>query len=326
MRKPIPNEPDWLLEACFKLFFHLGKTDQQKVLKFAARFRNASRKSTQRRARMMLELKTPPFPSPNPQSGSREGKGGVEEKSDMNSADADRIGESILQMILDGETAGAHALLAPHLSRRIPFRLLDRIGTRIGAGPVPAVNGFLARIAREKPMGGWPLIGSALAAQLEADFEGALERCRGFIVFGDAWYAADTLAERVPGAALVTDFNRALPILKRWRTDEERWVRKSCGVAVHLWTKRAHGDPRLLPKVKTLLAFLAPMFGEEDLDAVKGIGWALKTIGRFYPETLTPWLIRQVGRRASYRPLMLRKAVTYLNPEDRNIAYRAACR
>jgi hypothetical protein len=56
MKKPISNEPDWLLEACFKLFFHLEKAEQQKVLRFAGRYRNAPRKSTQQRARMLLEL------------------------------------------------------------------------------------------------------------------------------------------------------------------------------------------------------------------------------------------------------------------------------
>jgi hypothetical protein len=234
--------------------------------------------------------------------------------------------ESILQMISDGDPTGGCVLLAPCLARRTPFRLLDRIGARIGAGPINPTNRFLERIARDKPLGGWPLIGSALAAQLERDLAGSLERCRGFIVLGDVWYAADTLAERVPGAALVTEFEPSLAILKRWRKDPDRWVRKSCGVAVHLWAKRALGDPRLLPKVKALLAFLAPMFCEDDLDAVKGIGWALKTIGRFYPEALAPWLARQVGRSRSFRRLMLRKAVTYLPRKDRNNAFMAARR
>jgi 3-methyladenine DNA glycosylase AlkD len=244
----------------------------------------------------------------------------------MNSRDADALASRILRHIAERHPKKGHALLAPILAEKTPFRLLDRIGARIGEGRPRDVNPFLERIARGKAVGAWPLVGSALAAQLDRDVRGALRRCRAFIIQGDIWYAADTLAERVPGAALVADFSRALPTLKPWRTDPNRWVRKSCGVAVHLWAKRSRGESRHLPKVKKLLAFLAPMFCEEDLDAVKGVGWALKTLGRYYPEALSPWLARQVGRARSFRPLMLRKAVTYLPAKYRNNAIRAARR
>jgi hypothetical protein len=244
----------------------------------------------------------------------------------VNATDADRLGEQILHCISDGDPAGARALLAPHLARRTPFRLLDRIGLRIGAGPARTTNRFLDELARGRAMGAWPLLGSALAAHLDRDPEGVLSRCRRYIVLADVWYAADTLAERVPGPALVGGLERTLAVLKRWRTDPNRWVRKSCGVAVHLWAKRARGDPRRLPEVKKLLAFLAPLFGEEDLDAVKGIGWGLKTLGRHYPEAVGPWLAAQAGRARSFRPLMIRKAATFLPPKERNDAYRAARR
>jgi len=244
----------------------------------------------------------------------------------MNSRDADRLGASILDAVRGGDPAGGLALLAPHLARRTPFRLLDRIGARIGAGPRKDTGAFLDRLAEGRAMGAWPLIGTALAAQLERDPAGALRRCRSYIVLAGVWYAADTLAERVPGAALTGNFHRALAVLKRWRPDRDRWVRKSCGVAVHLWAKRAHGDPRQLPKVKMLLAFLAPLFGEDDLDAVKGIGWGLKTLGRYYPDALAPWLVRRIGTARSFRPLMLRKAATYLPSKARNDAYQAMYR
>jgi hypothetical protein len=243
-----------------------------------------------------------------------------------NTKEADTFGEELAALVHDGLSVQALAALEPILSGKVPFRLLDRIGFKVGAGPLQQTNAFLDALASGRAMGAWPLIGSALAAQLECGPEGALRRCRSYIILAGVWYAADTLAERVPGAALVADWRRALAILKRWRTDPDRWVRKSCGVAVHLWTKRAHGDPRQLPKVKTLLAFLAPMFCEDDLNAVKGIGWALKTLGRYYPDALAPWLVRQAGRARSVRPLMLRKATTFLSPRDRNNVYMAAYR
>jgi hypothetical protein len=258
--------------------------------------------------------------------------------SPLNSSSADHLGSQIAALVEGGRTAPAYDLLAPLLSARTPFRLLDRIGARIGAGPLSPTNAFLDRIAREKSIGGWPLIGSALAAQHPRDPEGALSRCRGFIIAANVWYAADTLAERVPGAGLVADFERALSYLARWRSDPDRWVRKSACVAIHLWTKRSRGEIRHLPKARKLLAFLSPMFSEQDIDAAKGVGWALKTMGRYYPAAVARWLERHVARRrkyprkagfprgTGYRALMLRKALTYLPPKDRKRILKAAAR
>jgi hypothetical protein len=66
-----------------------------------------------------------------------------------------------------------------------------------------------------------------------------------------------------------------------------------------------------------LLSFLEPMFEEGNPDAVKGIGWGLKTLGRVYPELAAKWLEEQILRKKrSPRALMLRKVLTYL-PEER---------
>ena len=56
MERVYTNEQDWLLEALFKVFANLGKAEQEKVLKFAERWQNSSRKSTQQRARKILRL------------------------------------------------------------------------------------------------------------------------------------------------------------------------------------------------------------------------------------------------------------------------------
>jgi hypothetical protein len=67
-----------------------------------------------------------------------------------------------------------------------------------------------------------------------------------------------------------------------------------------------------------LLAFLAPMFDEWEMAAVKGVGWGLKTLGRHYPDLVADWLADEIvpgGRR--HRALMLRKALTYLSEAQR---------
>jgi hypothetical protein len=70
---------------------------------------------------------------------------------------------------------------------------------------------------------------------------------------------------------------------------------------------------RLAPVLaeRTLLAFLEPMFEEWEMAAAKGVGWGLKTLGRYYPDLLVAWLPRQLSRR--HRAVIERKALTYLS-------------
>jgi hypothetical protein len=66
------------------------------------------------------------------------------------------------------------------------------------------------------------------------------------------------------------------------------------------------------------------MFSEWDLDSVKGVGWGLKTLGRYYPDLVAAWLVEQLAHgQRRHRALMLRKALTYLSAEQRARATRA---
>jgi 3-methyladenine DNA glycosylase AlkD len=180
------------------------------------------------------------------------------------------------------------------------------------------VNDFLDHVAAAKTEGGWAVIGSALGRQLDRDSAGAFARCRGFVVAADVWYGADILGERVPGPALVADFRPSLALLTPWREDTNRWVRRAVGVAVHFWAKRSRGAAEKTSQAEALLGFLEPMFEEWNMDAVKGVGWGLKTLGRYYPDPVADWLAQQVvHRQRRHRALMLRKALTYLPDEQR---------
>lgn len=117
----------------------------------------------------------------------------------------------------------------------------------------------------------------------------------------------------MPGPTLVAGLQPALELLAPWREDANRWVRRTVGVAVHFWAKRSRGQHAA--EAEVLLTFLEPMFEEWDMDAVKGVGWGLKTLGRHYPDLVADWLAQQVGR--PHRALMLRKALTYLSDEQR---------
>jgi 3-methyladenine DNA glycosylase AlkD len=127
-------------------------------------------------------------------------------------------------------------------------------------------------------MGGWVIIASALRQQLTCDLPTAFECSRKYAMSADIWYAVDTLGERVPGPALVAQFETSLALLALWREEPNRWVRRMVGVAVHFWAKHTRGAAKYQTQTSTLLDLLAPMFTEREVDAIKGIGWGLKTL------------------------------------------------
>ncbi len=73
-------------------------------------------------------------------------------------------------------------------------------------------------------------------------------------------------------------------------------------------------------QVCSLLDLLSPLFTERDGDAIKGVGWRLKTLGRYYPDIVSDWLVEQSSR--PHRELMLRKATIYLPSEFRQRVIR----
>jgi 3-methyladenine DNA glycosylase AlkD len=228
----------------------------------------------------------------------------------MNTKEARDTGIQLAGFIHNRQIQKAINILSPVLAEKTPFRLLDVIGACIGGESSEALDPYLERIAADRTMGGWIVIASALQQQSRVDLPGALERCRRYMIRADVWYAADSFAERVAGHALAEQFSSAISIMALWRNDPSRWIRRAVGVGVHNWTKQARGDPACLPEVNALLDLLAPMFGEREMDAVKGIGWGLKTLGRYYPDAVAAWLPVQVDR--PHRALMQRKAARYL--------------
>ncbi len=236
----------------------------------------------------------------------------------MRAKEAQDLGERIAARIRSDTRAEAFGLLAPVLAERTPFPMLDRIGRIVGEGALVKTNAFLRRVARERTEGGWPVIGSALGGQLDRDFAGALERCKRFTIDADIWYGADILGDRVAGKALVDKFDKTVGVLSGWREHDNHWVRRVIGVAVHVWTKRSRGLEAEIGRAQELLALLDPLFEETEINAVKGIGWGIKSIGKYYPDLVAAWLREQlVHRQRPHRTVMKRKALTYLDEKQR---------
>ena len=236
----------------------------------------------------------------------------------MNPSEARGLGKKLAGLVEKGECGAAWELLALILGERTPFRLLDEIGWVVGGTADDNSNAFLERITAARLEGGWVVIASMLSKRLEGGMEDAFSRCKTNIIAADIWYTTDILGERVTGAGLVLDLERALGLLSDWREDPNRWVRRTVGVAVHYWAKRMRGKAWSEEQAKKLLAFLEPMFEEHEMDAVKGVGWGLKTLGRYYPALAGEWLEEQMlGKKRHPKATMLRKALTYLVVEER---------
>ena len=157
------------------------------------------------------------------------------------------------------------------------------------------------------------VIGEALVSFLDTDFEAAMQKSREYIIKGATWYVCDIIGERSLGKAVVKHFEKTLLYLKNFLDDENKWVRRSAGVAVHFFAKRVQDDPK---KAKILLELLAPHIEEKQVDVVKGIGWGLKTIGKNYPDVSAPFLVEQLRAKKKLSKLMMRKALKYL-PADK---------
>jgi len=236
----------------------------------------------------------------------------------MKTKEARELGQRIAGFIGQNQIDPAYDLLAPVLAQHTKFAMLRHIGDAVGVEAIAPVNDFLELIAADKTEGGWVVIASALEQQLSRDLPGVLSRCRRYIITADVWYGADLLGEGVPGRALVAHFDPTLALLKPWREDDNAWVRRAVGTGVHYWAKRSKGRFELQSQAEQLLTLLEPMFGEWEMDAVKGIGWGLKTMGRKYPNLVTDWLVEQaVSGRRPRRAIMLRKATTFLPAEQR---------
>ncbi len=230
----------------------------------------------------------------------------------MRKREAVELGSAVRAYVEQGLEDEAFGLLAPVLSRRIPFPHLEHIGRAMALDDLEEMAPFLDRIAASRSEGGWVIIAAALQRYLPERPEAVFRRTRAYIIQADVWYACDIFGERIPGIALLQAFDRSLALLAPWRDDANPWVRRTVGVAVHTWAKRTRGAPDALPQAQILLQFLEPLLEERDTRALKGIGWGLKTLGRYYPELTARWLEAQLHQGKRPRALMVRKAVTYL--------------
>jgi len=235
-------------------------------------------------------------------------------KKTLSAKEAMKVATKCINYFEAGNMEELWQTLNPILTTKIPFPQLDRIGLVFGKAAKSAPLKYIElfdEIQEGNKMGGYIIVGKALSVLLDIDLRLCLSKAREYLIKGDRWYVCDILGERVYGQALLSNFEETLPHLGRFSRDQNRWVKRSVGVAVHSFVKRTPNDNE---RIKRLLELLSLQIEEKDNSAIKGIGWGLKTIGKYQPQLLEKYLRTTLGSKKISK-LMLRKAATYLEPE-----------
>ena len=118
-------------------------------------------------------------------------------------------------------------------------------------------------------------------------------------------------------SAMIDHYDKVRSLFQEFVSDDNHWVRRSVGVAAHFFAKRCRDSKRDDKKAADILALLTPQIGEKDIRILKGIGWGLKTLGRYYPELLVPYIKTQISSKR-ISAVIIRKCVTYLDEISRS--------
>jgi 3-methyladenine DNA glycosylase AlkD len=160
-----------------------------------------------------------------------------------------------------------------------------------------------------KSHGCYLIVAKALSKMLETHFEPCWHRARDYIAQGESFEASDYVGQGVLGEALIRYFDQTVGVLEELSRDESRWVRRAVGAAVQFFSEEVRDADRN----RRLLELTLPLMGSDDEVVLKGVGWGLKTIGRYHPDLLEKFLKTHIGRRG-ISLAVVKKAVAYLDP------------
>ena len=122
------------------------------------------------------------------------------------------------------------------------------------------------------------------------------------------WALVDGLAGDVVGGILAASPAEVTPVLDRWATDADFWIRRSSLLA-ELQPLRKGAD--LAPFLRRADA----MLDEKEFFIRKAIGWVLREVSKRRPDEVTAWLAPRTDRASG---VTMREAVKYLPPDDRD--------
>jgi 3-methyladenine DNA glycosylase AlkD len=120
------------------------------------------------------------------------------------------------------------------------------------------------------------------------------------------WALVDALATDVIGGILTRSSVEVTPVLDRWSTDPDFWIRRASLLA-ELRPRREGGD--LGPFLRRADA----MLDEKEFFIRKAVGWVLREVGKRCPAEVVAWVSPRTHRASG---VTMREAVKYLPSVD----------
>ena len=120
------------------------------------------------------------------------------------------------------------------------------------------------------------------------------------------WALVDALSTDVVGGILARGPDEVTPVLDRWATDADFWIRRASLLA-ELQPLREGGD------LEPFLRRADAMLDEKEFFIRKAIGWVLREVGKRRPEEVAAWLAPRTDRASG---VTMREAVKYLSAAD----------
>ena len=120
------------------------------------------------------------------------------------------------------------------------------------------------------------------------------------------WALVDGLAGDVVGGVLARSPAEVTPVLDRWSTDADFWIRRASLLA-ELQPLRAGAE------MAPFLRRADQMLDEKEFFIRKAIGWVLREVGKRRPAEVVAWLAPRTDRASG---VTMREAVKYLPPAD----------
>jgi hypothetical protein len=172
------------------------------------------------------------------------------------------------------------------LKQKIRFPILEHAARMLyKAVPAKKLIPITDQIIALHEIGSNVLAGIILQEHLDIDLEYAINKAIEYIIEGDEWYACDIIGERVMGHALLTSLALTIPLLQQMTKHESKWIVRCVGVATHYAVKKG------LKKefVEQMFRILLGQGQATEFHTKTGIGWAAKTVAKFYPDIITKY-------------------------------------
>ena len=116
------------------------------------------------------------------------------------------------------------------------------------------------------------------------------------------WALVDGLAGDVLGSLVSADPDGVTPVLDRWATDDDFWIRRASLLAELRPIRRGATLERFLRRADSML-------DEREFFVRKAIGWVLREASKKRPEEVAAWIAPRTHRASG---VTMREAVKYL--------------